>query len=124
MILEEIEEEIDQRTNKLAIEYLASLLVDGPAWDEMIKDCDPDILYSVKLYVEKLRQYVKDKISYSKAKRFANSYFPHFPEDFSHYKGLVEAERNLDVSKYNKNLTRERLISLDVDYKKYHKHLR
>lgn len=131
MIFEELQAEIDQQTNKLVIDKVASLLADPYKWDQLFvvmdridlsRVIDPTSITAVRLrYVAALRKYVSDKIQLAKASRIAHHF--DWPESQFYYGQYIKAEKDLQLSKWNKNASRAEMIFHGLDYKEYHNNI-
>lgn len=130
MILEEIQNEIDQQTNRLVIDKVASLLADPNRWEELFNviDAIPSNFFSqdsnewIQIeYVRTLRAYVRDKIKLSKASRQATQF--DWPESHKFYLFMIQAEKDLRYSNYLKLCARQRMVDACLDYKKYHNNI-
>lgn len=128
MIFEDLQAEIDQKANKLVIDKVASLLADPYKWDQLFSlldkvdfasKIDPESEVAIRLrYVAALRKYVADKIALAKASRMANHF--DWPESQTLYRLLTIAERNFEISKWNKTQARNDMTFYGFDYKEYH----
>lgn len=114
MIIEELEGEIDQKTNKLVIEYLASLFVSGSnnlENQEWFTHLDYDIQNIIKLYNNSLRDFIR-------CKRIHKNNTRSYPRIRS--SDQYQSAHNLIESNYEKLRLRQILNLRGVDYKKYH----
>lgn len=131
MIFEELQAEIDQQANKLVIDKVASLLADPYKWDQLFvvldtidinAHFDPTSPTAVRLrYVTALRKYVADKIRLAKASRMAHHF--DWPESQLYYGQYIKAEKDLQLSKWNKNAARNEMLIYGLDYKEYHNNI-
>lgn len=114
MILEEFEEDINQNTNKLVIDYLASLFVSGSnnlENQDWFIHLDFEIQNVIKLYIQSLRCYIR-------CKRIHKNNTKSYSLVRSGYQ--YQSAHNLIESNYEKLRLRQILNLKGIDYKKYH----
>lgn len=113
MIFEELIEEINQRSNKLTIDYVASLFVSGSKNlenQDWFVDFDNESL--VKSYITALGSYIRCKVRY---KRYIRDHNSSITDQGNHSSVISLREATI------KKLRLRHLLSLrGVNYEKYH----
>jgi len=109
VILEELQKEIDIRSNRLTIQNIVSLF-DFSWLDE--EDIDNELKELVEKYVTQLNTYIKAKLARHRDNKFNKIY------DYNSSSHILE--HNYNVSRFRKNETRKTLIENNINYKKYH----
>jgi hypothetical protein len=114
VILEELDEEINQKTNKLVIDYLASLFVSGSTNlknQEWFNCLDDSTQTEISLYIQTLKSYVRLKTVCNRFKKL----------DILSEEELNAKEFNLKLAIFHKLRLRKILTDKGINFKQYHK---